>query len=443
MQAQGFSSVGMQLLSALITFFGMTILTHCVSRRLARERLSSLSDLVDTPWPRLCLLLVLLDSWLFIFSSGILVFGIGLQFNHAVCSAAILLCIAFYATSKLLVYLYLIERVHIVWAPPVEGRTRSRLKSPVDIICFVTVSLYAVVIGLLIAGRISLFRSGDETCVIGLKALASIPLLTYDLYINVFLTSMFLWPILKNGHPNQKVKRVARRAFVASLVGLSTSTVNIGVLFGLKGHELGWICLGSCAVDVTLNSYALYWATSVRNRRRSRISSIVDGQVSRDLNMFATKNSNIASTSSRVPFTVPPPTKASGRQGHHFHLPHFPHPHFPHIPHFPHRHHTPYTASRSHPESPGINPADNPFATPVFVPRYPQSEVRISANPGLAERPPVVSMFQSFTNLFRDEPEAKPPTTNIEVTVTTHLAVEHEDVDIGEYNELQTIHETV
>lgn len=38
---------------------------------------------------------------------GVLIFGVGLEAQHAVCSAAIYLCIAFYATSKILIYFYL------------------------------------------------------------------------------------------------------------------------------------------------------------------------------------------------------------------------------------------------------------------------------------------------------------------------------------------------
>ncbi|KAE9402887.1 hypothetical protein BT96DRAFT_990727 [Gymnopus androsaceus JB14] len=433
MPSPGFSSVGMQLLSSLTQFIGITILTHCISRRLAGERLSSFSDLVNIPWPRLCLIFVLLDSWLFVFSSGILIFGVGLELNAAVCSVAVDICIAFYATSKILVYFYLIERVHIVWAP-VEGR--SRLRSPVDVICFITVSLYAVVIALLIAGRISFLRSGDDSCVIGLKAMASIPLLAYDLYINVFLTSMFLWPILRNGHPNQKVKRVARRALVASLIGLTTSSINIGVLYGLHG-ELGWVCLASCGVDVTLNSYALFWATGLKSRRRNRaLSTVNEGLVSRELNMFASKQSmpTFVSPNPNSNVQLPPAARPSGRHGIHFHLPHFPHmPHLPHFPHVPHLNHNPFARHRPH--------VPHPFATPVFVPGFPQSEVTISANPELAEKAPSVNVFRSLADLFRDEPDSKNGSKdNLQVTVTTQLVVEHEDV--GDYG-LNTIHETV
>jgi hypothetical protein len=38
---------------------------------------------------------------------GVVVFGIGLELNGAMCSAGIYLCIACYATSKLLIYSFL------------------------------------------------------------------------------------------------------------------------------------------------------------------------------------------------------------------------------------------------------------------------------------------------------------------------------------------------
>ncbi|KAF9065062.1 hypothetical protein BDP27DRAFT_78974 [Rhodocollybia butyracea] len=435
-QSPGFSSASMQLISFLIQFLGMTVLTHCISRRLAGERFSSFSNIVYTPWPRLCLLLVLLDSWLFVFSSGILIFGIGLEFSSAVCSAAIIHCVSFYATSKILVYFYLIERVHIVWAP-VEGR--SRFKSPVDVICFITVSLYTVVIALMIAGRISLLRSGDDACLIGLKGFSSIPLLSYDLYINVFLTSLFLWPILRNGHLNEKVKRVGRKALIASVVALTTSLINIAVLFSLDGHELGWICLGSCGVDVTLNSYALYWTTGSKRRPRSRAQvstiSVNDSLISRDLNMLASKHSFAAPSSGtpnvanvQLPQTSRP--AITGLGGVHFHLSHL--PQMPHLPHFPHRSRglngSPSYQSRPSPSS-SLNPFYNPFARPVFIPKFPQAKVHISANPELAERPPSASILGSLVNLFRDESGKGVPTDNLQVTVTTHTQLEIEQLE--------------
>lgn len=48
---------------------GVSILSHCLSRRLAVEHLTSFRGLSQLSWPRLCVILVFLDSWLFLFSS--------------------------------------------------------------------------------------------------------------------------------------------------------------------------------------------------------------------------------------------------------------------------------------------------------------------------------------------------------------------------------------
>ncbi|KAJ6581571.1 hypothetical protein B0H19DRAFT_512771 [Mycena capillaripes] len=204
-----FPSTGLQCLSALIHFLGITVLTHFLSRRLAAENLGSWNALSRLRWPRLCTLIVFLDSWLFLFASGILIFGVGLETHKTGCSAGIYLCIVFYSSSKLLIYAFLIEKVYVVWAVG-----EKRFRSPVYIICVITVGLYAGIIALLFFGRISQFRNGDEACVIGLKSYASIPLLSYDLYINVFLTGLFLWPLLRSNLSTPRLKRVAIRTLL-------------------------------------------------------------------------------------------------------------------------------------------------------------------------------------------------------------------------------------
>jgi hypothetical protein len=143
--------------------------------------------------------------------AGILVFGVGLQLNGTACAAGIYLCILFYTSSKVLIYLFLsacffhpaaldahsfcrlAEKVYVVW-----NTNCSRLRSPVYIICIVTVALYSAVVLVMFLGRIERFREVDGACelflphplcasdwsssgVLGLKPTASIPLLTYDL----------------------------------------------------------------------------------------------------------------------------------------------------------------------------------------------------------------------------------------------------------------------
>ncbi|KAJ7642698.1 hypothetical protein DFH06DRAFT_1477426 [Mycena polygramma] len=266
-----FPSVGLQCLSSLITFLGITVLTHFLSRRLAAENLTSWTAFSRLSWPRLCTLIVLFDSWSFLFASGILIFGVGLETYEAGCSAGIYLCIVFYSSSKLLIYVFLIEKVYVVWAVG-----EKRIRSPVFIICAVTVGLYAGIITVLFFGRVSQFRDGDKACVIGLTSYASIPLLSYDLYINVFLTGLFLWPLMRSNLSTPRLKRVAIRTLLSSAVALTTSTVNIVVLTVLKGHELGWVCLASCGIDVILNAFALFWVTSASHQGTTTFSSCAE-----------------------------------------------------------------------------------------------------------------------------------------------------------------------
>lgn len=234
----------------------------------------SWSALKETSWARICVILIFLDSWCFIFSSGVLIFGAGLELHHNVCAAGIFICIGFYSTSKLLIYLFLAEKVHIVW----HGKTHR--SSRVYRLCLVTVSLYAVITAFLLVGRIHHIRE-DGVCIIGLKSYASISLLSYDLYINVFLTGLFLWPICRAHAMNPRIRRVAMRTLIASAVALTTSAVNIAILTVLKGQELGWVCLGSCSLDVTVNAIALFWVShnsqSESNAREPRFSKEQQG----------------------------------------------------------------------------------------------------------------------------------------------------------------------
>ncbi|KII85175.1 hypothetical protein PLICRDRAFT_45329 [Plicaturopsis crispa FD-325 SS-3] len=252
-----FSSNGMQVLSAMIQFLGVSILAHCLSRRIYLAECSSISCIRQLPWTRLCVLAIFLDSWLFLFIGGILIFGVGLDIQNIACSLAIFSCIGFYASSKVFIYLFLLEKLHIVWSPISGVR---RLKSPVYIVCAFTIVVYSAIIALLLVGRIHEFRP-NGTCVIGLRPLASIPLVSYDLYVNILLTSLFLWPLFRSQHFNHKLRRVAMRTLVASGIALTTSTANILVLNLMHGKELGWVCLGSCGADVICNSVAIFWVT--------------------------------------------------------------------------------------------------------------------------------------------------------------------------------------
>ncbi|KAK0204982.1 hypothetical protein DFS33DRAFT_1258898, partial [Desarmillaria ectypa] len=243
-----FPSAGVQLLCSLVFFYRCSNPTHCLSRRTLTEDLTTWKFAVRIPWPRLCRLLIFLDSWLFLFSSGVLTFGVGLESHPTICAVAIYICVFFYSTSKLLVYCFLIEKVHLVWSP---FRGVRRLQSKVYILCAITVGMYTIDIAVMDIGE-SVLQEDGHVCIIGRKPFPLIFLLAYDLYITIFLTTLFLWPILRSSVANPRIKMAAIRTLIATAVALSqTSIINMVVLTSLRGHELGWVCLCSCGVDVS------------------------------------------------------------------------------------------------------------------------------------------------------------------------------------------------
>jgi len=204
-------------------------------------------------------LLIFIDSWLFIFSSGILILGLGLEKNDVSCSMGILLCIIFYGTSKFFIYVFLSERVHVVWRPAPHS---PRLQCKAYVGCVAVLIGYCGVVGVLFYGRVSFVGGDGGACYIGLTKPASVTLLTYDFFINAFLTGLFLWPVMRSSFRNNRVKRLAVRTLWSALIALTTSCVNILVLTLMHGRQLGWVCLASCGTDVVVNALVVYWVTS-------------------------------------------------------------------------------------------------------------------------------------------------------------------------------------
>ncbi|KZP02774.1 hypothetical protein FIBSPDRAFT_1055657, partial [Athelia psychrophila] len=247
-----FPSPGTRLLSACVAFLGVSILAHCFSRRLASERLTTIRGWRDLTWPRFCILVVMLVSWCFLLSSSIFIFGLGLDQNTSntslfhkgslVCSLAIHFCFIFYGTSKFFIYCFLIEKVYVVWAPTTETK---RFHVPIYVVCVITVTSYVVITILMYIGSRHHITINDK-CVIGLSKWASIPLLSYDIYVNLLLTGLFLWPLVRTGRISGPIRRIAGRTLIGAIVALTTSTVNILMLTLEGGGELGWICLDSC-----------------------------------------------------------------------------------------------------------------------------------------------------------------------------------------------------
>ncbi|BGP18892.1 hypothetical protein JCM10213v2_006972 [Rhodosporidiobolus nylandii] len=247
-------------------------------------------------------------SLLFVFVSAIIIFGVGSSFSGAPCSVGIWLCILLYAATKAVLYVLLLEKLHVVHCHTAMGRV-PRLKSWYyrgGLCLFVA---WIAVTGAMIAGRIALIRQHDGACIIGMRLWSTVPMLGVDAITNIYLTTLFIIPIWRSSFP--KAQRLARVSAIAAVAALLTSFANILVLTLEHGHQLSWVCLGSCGLDVCFNSAIVYFVTSA-GRQKDELMTTQErdpskvGRTSRNASHFLTSSSAhpFSPTSTGVGVTV-------------------------------------------------------------------------------------------------------------------------------------------
>ncbi|PMD27740.1 hypothetical protein NA56DRAFT_615695 [Hyaloscypha hepaticicola] len=256
------------VVSILITLAAMGALSVCLSRRVQNVR-----DWSKLPLVCWLVLLIYVDSISFVASTAVLANGFGIDSSHSVCQKALLLCLSCYMTTKVLIYYFLVERVYII-----RRSAKPRLKDKLYLFnSFGMLLPYCVVMALNIYFRFAVYEKG--TCLIGMKKVAMIPLIGFDILVNVYLTSLFLIPLralysYQNDRSSQ-VRTIALRTFIGSCCTLTSSVVNLTVLMVLDG-EPGWICLMCCNVDIFFSVLVLHWITSKDNASTMASSSQIN-----------------------------------------------------------------------------------------------------------------------------------------------------------------------
>ncbi|KAI3536575.1 hypothetical protein CSPX01_10659 [Colletotrichum filicis] len=212
-------------------------------------------------------LAVYIDSYLFVFVTAVLQFALGVNKNVQICDGAILLCLVCYLSTKVLIYLFLVEKAHII-----RGATKPRLQSKLYLFnSFGMLGVYAVIAILNFIFRIT--RIDDGQCYIGMQKVSMIPLISFDAVVNVYLTILFLIPLkslysfkhFPKTPANIRLRSVALRTFVGALCTLTSSIVNLTVLMVLNG-EPGWVCLMCCNSDILFSAIVVQWVTSKDNQ---------------------------------------------------------------------------------------------------------------------------------------------------------------------------------
>ncbi|KAF1362442.1 hypothetical protein EJ07DRAFT_107325, partial [Lizonia empirigonia] len=160
----------------------------------------------------------------------------------SVCEGGILLCLACYMTTKILIYYFLVERAYIV-----RGSLNSRLKTKLWVFnCLLMILPYTVLAIINFIWRIT-YINDEGVCIIGMQKTAMLPLITFEVVVNVYLTLLFVLPLRKfiltnlelysyKQSPNPTLNRMASRSVVGSLATLTTSVANLTVLMVLRGE---------------------------------------------------------------------------------------------------------------------------------------------------------------------------------------------------------------
>ncbi|KAK6070911.1 hypothetical protein SCUP515_08128 [Seiridium cupressi] len=162
----------------------------------------------------------------------------------------------------------------------VRNGAKPRLQS--KLYCFNSfgmLGVYIIVSLLNFIFRITRLENG--LCIIGMKKIAMVPLITFDLLVNIYLTILFIIPLrclysfkdMPRTPANIRLRTVAMRTFVGALSTTVSSVVNLTVLMALDG-EPGWVCLLCCNCDTNLwpfhhtvlfSAVIIQWVTSRDN----------------------------------------------------------------------------------------------------------------------------------------------------------------------------------
>ncbi|KAF9385111.1 hypothetical protein BGX21_001141 [Mortierella sp. AD011] len=213
-----------------------------------------------------------INSWLFTVMAAML--AQTNNNNQVSCTVSNFVCIFLYAGSKVFIYLFLVERAYIVTALGAR-----RWTSGMFIFNVILLVPIPIIVGLALKFRVAEIDNLGY-CRIGLQSPASGPLIGYDIIINVWLTAIFLRALISStsslqGPTKAKLRALARRTLMGTVLSLLLSTANIASIVFFDGHERGVVCLALCTMDVTLNAATIHWVTSPQNGVNSQTGESV------------------------------------------------------------------------------------------------------------------------------------------------------------------------
>ncbi|KAI1340907.1 hypothetical protein F5Y15DRAFT_35898 [Xylariaceae sp. FL0016] len=239
------------------------------------HRLSQTSNWRRVHWIEWILLLMYIDSWVYVLGSVIIQYAFNVNENAATCAGATLLCLVAYSASKFLIYLFLIDRAHIVRGSGVTRRnSKLYLFNTLGIMSVTCVSAVLVLVF-----RFSRFENG--ICIIGVKQDVMFGTVSFDVFVEIYLTASFILPLAKIFGINfrrppgslslgslaraerpvsARLRTLAIKSFLGAFLTLCSSVSNLASLMILDG-EPAWLCLLTCNLDIIFSACVMFWVT--------------------------------------------------------------------------------------------------------------------------------------------------------------------------------------
>ncbi|KAK2007241.1 hypothetical protein LZ32DRAFT_58446 [Colletotrichum eremochloae] len=222
----------------------IAMLSACLVASLFVVRWHSVKDWRILPWTMWLVLLIYFFSFLFVFGTSIIQFGYGADLNFHTCSAATFFCLGGYVATKF-IYLFMVERAHII-----RQTRKTRLKSKLYLVnSFGMLGVFVLIVIVNFIFRITHFEDG--ICIIGMEQPVILPLISFDAAVNVYLTILFLLPLLslhsvkynfwrpwtldwrnrriQRAPPNVRLRKLVIRTFIGSCCTLLSSVTSVTI----------------------------------------------------------------------------------------------------------------------------------------------------------------------------------------------------------------------
>ncbi|EMD93695.1 hypothetical protein COCC4DRAFT_208302 [Bipolaris maydis ATCC 48331] len=232
-------------------------------------------------------LFILLSLGIVTMSSLLLGCGQGL-YTYNLCLATTWVCLVLYALTKSVIYIFLVERIHVVRAP---FFTRSHDWVYIGSMLFMMTASAGIVINAWLHPYTAMDPKSGR-CHTGIQRKVTVPFLIIDIVMDIVLTVVFFYllqPVLKQngnwslpiifggsktragmveleGSNDTAVQRSIRSLLQKSIIGAFAITIVTLVLFivqyfFVEGKGVALVCSTICLVDVFWGYVIIHWLT--------------------------------------------------------------------------------------------------------------------------------------------------------------------------------------